>query len=411
MTCWMVAGLAFGDEGKGATVAAIVQEYGADLIIRYNGGAQCAHNVVTPEGRHHTFAQFGSGSFTPGVKTFLSKHVIVNPASMLVEAAKLDRVGVTDVLQRTTVDPRALVITPFHRALNRLQEVSRGNSKHGSTGMGIGVTRDLYLKYGADVLLIGDLADPDSVRDKMLFIRKLCSDRAAMLNNDKLNPTVVRELRVLGNDYQNNITWYQGIYKSWLDSGVTISTRPPIYKGIVFEGAQGMLLDEKYGFGNHTTWTNITFANAFQVLEEIEYQGSVHRIGVLRSFFTRHGAGPFPSEDNHSLIGLYKEEHNEEEYYTGKFRMGSFDVNLARYAIDSIGGINSLAINHLDIAALMGKVPIFAKDGIELIDEAIFPDVIQTLLDTDVNIRGYGPSYKHRIFGRVNKDRIDALIH
>ena len=81
----LVAGLGFGDEGKGSIVDALVRKHGAHTVVRYNGGAQAAHNVVDLDGRHHTFSQFGSGTFVPGTRTFLSRFMVVNPLGMLIE--------------------------------------------------------------------------------------------------------------------------------------------------------------------------------------------------------------------------------------------------------------------------------------------------------------------------------------
>src|SRR5262245_62300875 len=115
----LVAGLGYGDEGKGSIVDFLARQprpgTRAGLVVRFNGGAQAAHNVVTEDGRHHTFAQFGSGTFTPGVRTHLSQHVLVDPLALVTEAEHLASLGVPDALDRLTVDREALVTTPYHR--------------------------------------------------------------------------------------------------------------------------------------------------------------------------------------------------------------------------------------------------------------------------------------------------------
>jgi adenylosuccinate synthase len=136
----ITVGLGFGDEGKGTVVDALVRRYNAKLVIRYNGGAQCAHNVITDDGRHHCFHQFGSGSLVPGCRTLLTKHVLVNPLVMFTEALQLEMIGVPNALKNMFIDERALVTTPYHRAMNRLREYSRNEQCHGSCGMGIGET-------------------------------------------------------------------------------------------------------------------------------------------------------------------------------------------------------------------------------------------------------------------------------
>src|SRR6056297_4099785 len=90
--------LGYGDAGKGTMVDAIVHKEDIDLVVRYSGGAQAAHNVITPDGRHHTFAQFGSGTFRPGTKTYLGPKMLVQPQFLLAEAAALQKLGVSNPL-------------------------------------------------------------------------------------------------------------------------------------------------------------------------------------------------------------------------------------------------------------------------------------------------------------------------
>lgn len=102
----MVCGLAWGDECKGSIVDFLTRRHRARLIVRHNGGAQCGHNVVTDDGRHHTFAQFGAGTLA-GAETFLSRYMLVNPIFMLAEATHLAEIGVSDPLSLMRVDKRA----------------------------------------------------------------------------------------------------------------------------------------------------------------------------------------------------------------------------------------------------------------------------------------------------------------
>ena len=116
---------------------------------------------------------------------------------------------------------------------------------------------------------------------------------------------------------------------------------------VIFEGAQGVLLDERYGFHPHTTWSNTTFANADALLDESRYHNPRMRIGVLRSYFTRHGPGPLVTESG-ALTNALPEAHNEDTGWQGRFRAGVFDAVAARYALAVAGGVNALAITHLD---------------------------------------------------------------
>jgi adenylosuccinate synthase len=149
----VVVDLGYGDAGKGTVVDWLCSRADAGpvhAVVRFNGGAQAAHNVVTSDGRHHTFAQFGSGSFIPGVRTHLSRFVLVDPLALAGEAAHLASLGVRDALDRVTVDRDALLATPYHRAANRARELARGDRRHGSCGMGIGETASYALDHPAD---------------------------------------------------------------------------------------------------------------------------------------------------------------------------------------------------------------------------------------------------------------------
>src|SRR3954471_11228140 len=115
----LTVGLGFGDEGKGATVDALARRLGADLVVRYCGGSQAGHNVELPDGRRHTFSQFGAGTLAPQrPRTYLGPAVIIAPPAMVREAQHLAELGVPDPLHLVTVHPRCLVTTPWLKLLN-----------------------------------------------------------------------------------------------------------------------------------------------------------------------------------------------------------------------------------------------------------------------------------------------------
>src|SRR4029079_14978137 len=116
---FLTVDLGFGDAGKGSIVDFLTHAHAAHTVVRYNGGAQAAHRVVTagPSPREHVFAQFGSGTVA-GAATHLSRFMLLGPLGMVAEEQHLQALGVTDAFERTTIDERALVITPFQRAAN-----------------------------------------------------------------------------------------------------------------------------------------------------------------------------------------------------------------------------------------------------------------------------------------------------
>lgn len=332
---FIVTGLGFGDCGKGAMTDALARRFGARLVVRFNGGAQAGHNVVLPDGRHHTFAQFGAATFVEGVRTHLAADMVVHPTALAVEADYLARAGVGDALARLTVDPRCLVTTPFHQAAGRLRERLSG---HGSCGVGVGETVRDALEHPDDALRLEAVFGGDA-------LSRLERVRARLLSS--LPPGVARDGDwALLQDASVAQRWLEVVRGLGLrlvhDEEVAHAHREDV---LVFEGAQGVLLDEHHGFHPHTTWSTCTARNALRWLSKSPHR--VERVGVLRSTLTRHGAGPFPSESA-ELSARLPEPHNSSAGWQGAFRVGWFDAVLARYAMAANGGVDWLAVTHVD---------------------------------------------------------------
>lgn len=344
----IVVDLGFGDAGKGLVTDALVRRLGARTVVRFNGGAQAGHNVVLADGRHHTFSQLGAGTFVPGVRTVLSRHVAIHPTALLVEAERLARIGAEDALDRVLIDERARVTTPFHQAANRLRELARGHARHGSCGIGFGET--IADAEAGHVVTAADLRDPPRLRALLLAMQeRKRAELRSVVGRLAPTPDVVREREILDTPH---------VVDAWMDRIATFVARAHIASAaslravfaedapVVFEGAQGVLLDEWYGFHPHTTWSTCTFQNAHAILAEHGYSGEVVRLGVLRTFAVRHGAGPLPTED--ARFDAVAEPHNVLGPWQGRVRRGLPDAVLVRYARDVCHGIDALALTHLD---------------------------------------------------------------
>lgn len=322
---WAVVDLGFGDAGKGSITDWLVRTQGCQLVVRYNGGAQAGHNVVIPDGRHHTFAQFGAGSFVPGVATWLGPAFLLHPLGMLVEAEHLQRVGVRDIWQRTFVHPRVRVITPYQQAANRAREAHRAEHRHGSCGVGVGECVADSLAHD-DTLRAHELAG--SVRAKLRSQRD--RKRAELEAMGAAVPEVF--------DDADLIRRVEEAWRAWAERIQLCETLPTASR-VVFEGAQGVLLDEDWGFHPHTTWSDCTLAGA-QAL----WDGPMHRLGVLRTYGVRHGPGPFPGELEPSI----PDRHNAAGPWQGPVRTGAFDAVLLDYALQ-VCPVDSVALTHLDV--------------------------------------------------------------
>jgi adenylosuccinate synthase len=346
----LVVDLGFGDAGKGTLTDWLVRRHGAGLVVRFNGGAQAGHNVVTDDGRHHTFSQFGAGTFVPGVRTHLARTTVFHPLALLVEARYLAERGAPDALERTTVSEGARVITPFHQAAGRLRELARGPGRHGTCGVGVGETVRDALEHPEEALHAGDLGRPALLLRKARAAQeRLRAELSDVLRAMRTHPQAASEVALL-EDTDVPERWTDAVRAlrphervvgdDWLGARLREGTT-------VFEGAQGVLLDEWRGFHPHTTWSTCTFDLALRLLREHGFNGAVHRLGVLRTYATRHGEGPFPTEEPARAPAL-PEPHNGAAGWQGGFRVGGFDAVLARYALAACGGVDTLALTHLD---------------------------------------------------------------
>ncbi|MFI7424168.1 adenylosuccinate synthetase [Nonomuraea sp. NPDC049684] len=376
----VVVDLGYGDAGKGTVVDWACATLPVHAVVRFNGGAQAGHNVVLDDGRHHTFAQFGAGTFR-GVRTHLSRFVVVDPLALSAEAEHLARLGVPDPFGLLTVDRDCLLATPYHVEAGRRRELARGRARHGSCGMGVGETMAYHLEHGALAPRAGD--PPRELTRKLTVLRE----------------TLREALGVEGPPVADCVAVYRAFAERvrLVDSSYTagLVRRGPV----VFEGAQGVLLDEQWGFDPYTTWSTATFANALELLDG----AGAARLGVLRTYTTRHGPGPLVTED--PALEL-PEPHNVTGPWQGAFRRGHFDAVAHRYAAEAAGGVDGLALTHLDAdvsrmcvrydrpvtfaepdrtARLLRAAPVY-EDGV-----SDWPAAVSHVVGAPVWLESYGP--------------------
>lgn len=332
-----VIGLGFGDETKGSFVDYLCSVDEPLAVVRFNGGAQAAHNVITNDGMHHTFSQFGSGTLR-GIPTVLSRFMMLNPLSLAMEAhALLNKTG-ADPYMRLYVSENALVTTPLHILLNQAREDARGANRHGSVGMGVGETMNFALKFPELAIYVRDLRDYSTLWRKLEIMRRwAAADEGFPLIEAEPSQAAARALMNAAEPV--NIVTDEFISQV-LRSG-----------NVVFEGAQGILLDQDYGFHPHTTWSKTTANNLLELLRDAgQSEDQVRITGVLRTYHTRHGAGPMPSEfaDPEAQRERFPEPHNAAGKYQGGWRLGRLDLPLLKYALGTTR-VDELGISHLDV--------------------------------------------------------------
>ncbi len=359
----IVTDLGFGDQGKGTTIDLLTRKYGAQAIIRTNGGAQALHHVVTEDGRLHGFSQFGSGTLVDNPPlTIHGPLMLCSPDHMIHEAKQLEQLGVSQPLSQVLFDERTIIITPWHRAGNWLREIARGDGHHGTCGFGIGETmQDLHCE-DAQILRAGDLCDSMGAARLVFQIMKYKQQQYANLIHLAKNDTSIAAMRAI------KVLTSSDTRGSFLRScanlrrAVKICTIQQLANQlraldgtVLFEGAQGVLLDELYGFHPHTTWSTTTSGNALAYIHELELDVEITRLGVLRAYASRHGAGPLMTYDPW-LTSQLPEAYNREDGWPGAFRCGWFDAVTGRYAIRATGGVDGLVLTCLDRVANLGTI-------------------------------------------------------
>jgi adenylosuccinate synthase len=413
---YIVVGLGYGDEGKGTMVDYLVRLHKAGLVVRYNGGSQAAHNVVTDDGRHHTFAQIGSGSFVPGVMTLISQFMLWDPIVLADEVAAFSVKINENILNRHFIDGRAPVITPFHVAANRIKEWMRGGGRHGSCGKGVGETAADLMYHPTEVLRARDMADNDRTVNLLRLIqarkRKELDDLGATTAD---LPKYLREVlsMVLDTDEVIRLARAYGEYAQEYNILDEASVGRLIRGNtVVFEGAQGMLLDEWHGFHPYTTWSTITPKNALEILREVRFAGEYEIVGVTRTYGTRHGAGPFVTEQT-TMRNISPGEHNGLNEWQGTFRAGGFDAVQFRYALECArraGGIDVIALTHLDVLDGTTEIPVTEEylHGTNVVHDLV-PNFEQDLVHQEC-ITNMLKEVKP-VTNRIIKDPIEALTY
>jgi adenylosuccinate synthase len=340
----ITVGLGFGDEGKGATVDYLTRQYGADLVVRYCGGSQAGHNVQLPDGRRHTFSQFGAGTLVPASgrpRTYLGPNVILDPPALRREAQHLAELGVADPIGLVSAHPRCLVTTPWLKLLNQLRELSRGEARHGSCGQGIGEARRYWLRHGEDSVFVSDLAAIHVLRRKLELQRqRILLELQEFL--DRIPSHSLRELEVWALSAE---AVARDLYEA-AGEGIRIDEEVPDYHTAIFEGAQGVLLDEYRGFHPYTTWSTVTAQHAWELVHQTGAE-AVAVLGVTRAYTTRHGEGPLPTFCP-DLTARLADPGNPPNRWQGSLRCGWLDLPLLRYAALVAGPLDGLVVNHLD---------------------------------------------------------------
>ena len=335
-----VIGASFGDEGKGLTVDYLCARGDGGVVVRFSGGANAGHTVVTPEGERHVFRTIGAGAFH-GVPTFLSSFVSVNPIALLLEGQQLERLGVRPEIYAS---PECLVTTFADIIINRRLEDARNAGRHGSTGMGISETIE---RSNVPELRI-TLADVFNGASLEAKVAEIC-DKYARFRTGKpiVEPTMA----------DGFLRACQRLPDVVFPAGIGQCKDP------IFEGSQGLLLDQdNQEFFPHVTRSHTGMKNV-RVLCSQAGISEIEPYYITRTYLTRHGAGPLPGEDP----GLsFEDDTNAENGYQGRMRFAPLDLRALGERIIRDAGSDCparLVVTHRDQLEWTGPVPFLSSWG------------------------------------------------
>lgn len=346
-------GLGIGEETKGAWAEYLANITQAKYIWR-KGGPQSGHHVTNNGPTAIMLSQFGAGTLQ-GIPTLVDMPVI--PTKLIHEALKLEDQGVSDPLSLIKLNASSIIVTPYHQAISRLREILRP-VKRGTIGLGVGdAMRDV--KVNPEIVIrVVELDLPITVIERKIEavrISKLSQALKMTCHLGDLPGEVQVELDLLGNsDLSHELaktfallaSQVTIVYEDYLDEVLKAN--------VVIETSHGALLHPRYGFVPHVTQIDPTGQDALKRAENHGYKGQICRLGVLRVYGTRFGAGPFVTY-NEEVTTEFLETDQGDDPWLGKFRKGYLDIVSLKYAIKVCGapGLSGLLVSFMD--ALNGK--------------------------------------------------------
>ena len=329
-----VVGSQWGDEGKGKIVDWLSER--AEVVVRFQGGHNAGHTLVV-DGVTYKLSLLPSGVVRPGKLSIIGNGVVIDPEALLAEIDKLRDQGLELSPDNLRIADNAALILPLHGAVDRAREVARGADRLGTTGRGIGPAYED--KVGRRALRVCDLADPEVTAQRV---------EGLLLHHNAL-------LRGLGQpefERQELIDGVMGLADKLLPYAENVWRRlhqsRRLGRRILFEGAQGAMLDIDHGTYPFVTSSN-TLAGQAAAGSGMAVGGVGYVLGITKAYTTRVGTGPFPTELHDEIGRRLGERGHEFGTVTGrKRRCGWFDAVLVRQTA-KIGGIDGIALTKLDV--------------------------------------------------------------
>jgi adenylosuccinate synthase len=341
---YCVVGLQWGDEGKGKIVDILAEH--SDIVVRYNGGANAGHTVVVGDSK---FAMhlLPSGSVRPGVVCVITNGVAVDPETLIEEIEALAQRDIT-LNGRLFISENAHLVLDYHKIEDQLREEALGKNKIGTTIRGIG---PCYAdKVGRSYAVrMGDLRDPRNLEAKLQTIVDYKNEIFSALY--KAKPVDAGRLFEKCEMYARQLAPFVTDTTQYLHKAISTGS------SILFEGAQGTLLDLDHGTFPYVTSSNSS-SLGMPAGSGVPAKIVDKFIGVIKSYTTRVGEGPFPSEQDNETGRYIRDRGNEYGTTTGRpRRCGWLDTMALSYAI-TIGAIDCIALMHLDTLSGLKEIQI-----------------------------------------------------
>ena len=353
MNC-CITGLQWGDEGKGKVVDILAEK--SDIVVRYSGGANAGHTVVIGDNKF-ALHLLPSGSIRPDINCVIANGVVLDPEGLIKEIEGLEKRGIT-LKNRLFISENTHLVLDYHKTEDQLREESLGKNKIGTTIRGIG---PCYCDKAARsyAVRMSDLRDLEKLKGRLQTIvdykNKVFS---AVYNAEPLSADDIFEKCKL---YANKLLGSMTDTTELLHKSITDG------KSILFEGAQGALLDLDHGTFPYVTSSNSS-SLGMSAGSGVPAQMVDKFIGVAKAYTTRVGAGPFPAEQDNEIGQYIRDKGNEYGTTTGRpRRCGWFDAVAVSYTT-SIGAIDCIAMMHLDTLSGLEEVEIcrtYKVDGRE----------------------------------------------
>ncbi|MGH1376199.1 MAG: adenylosuccinate synthase [Alphaproteobacteria bacterium] len=329
-----VIGSQWGDEGKGKIVDWLSSR--ADVVVRFQGGHNAGHTLVI-DGKEYKLHLLPSGIVREGKLSMIGNGVVISPWALLKEIATIKEQGVKITPENLVIAENANLILPVHQALDQAMEGMRGDGKLGTTNRGIGPAyEDKVARRGIRVC---DLRHPEILQDK---IRKMMLHHNIMLKGMGAEAIDANDMYEKLMEVSADLLEYSGVVWRQLDEARNAG------KKILFEGAQGAMLDIDHGTYPFVTSSNTVAAQA-SIGSGMGVDAVKYVLGITKAYTTRVGTGPFPTEQDNEVGEFLGTKGHEFGTTTGrKRRCGWFDAVMVRQAV-KVTGIHGISLTKLDV--------------------------------------------------------------